>query len=147
MDNTLAAAAPSRVVIVPHAELFRVMDARPQILSLIWPETLVQAAVFREWLMRNSRMLAHAQMAHFFCEIMTRAKAAGLAEGDTCDLALTQEDLADALGMSPVHVNRTLMILRSGGLLDFRSGKLTVTNWDGLVEAAEFDPAYLHLRT
>ena len=77
MDNSLAAAAPSQVGIVPHSELFRVMDARPKVLALIWRETLVQGAIFREWLMRNSQMLAHAQMAHFFCEVMTRARAAG----------------------------------------------------------------------
>ena len=57
--------------------------------------------------MSSSKMLAHAQMAHLFCEIMTRARAAGLAQDDTCDLPITQEDLGDTLGMSTVHVNRT----------------------------------------
>jgi CRP-like cAMP-binding protein len=102
--------------------------------------------VFREWLMRNSQMLAHAQMAHFFCEMLLRAKVAGVAQGDTCDLPITQQDLAEALGMSAVHANRTLMILRDGGLADLRGGRLHVLNWDKLVEAAEFDPGYLHLR-
>jgi CRP-like cAMP-binding protein len=145
MDNTLGAIAPSRVGLVPLPELFRVMECRPNIMALCWRETLVQASVFRAWLMRNSQMLAHAQMAHFFCEIMARARAAGLAENDTCELPITQEDLADALGMTTVHVNRTLMILRAGGLLEFRSGVLTVSKWDQLVEIAEFDPSYLHL--
>jgi CRP-like cAMP-binding protein len=146
MDNSLSAAAPSRVVFVPHADLYRVMDMNPKVLALIWRETLVQAAVFREWLMRNSQKLAHAQMAHFFCEMMTRAKAAGVAQDHTCDLPITQEDLGDALGMTTVHVNRTLMILRSGGMVEFKGGKLTILDWDRLVETAEFDPSYLHLR-
>ena len=91
-------------------------------------------------------MLAHAQMAHLFCEIMTRARAAGLAQDDTCDLPITQEDLGDTLGMSTVHVNRTLMMLRAAGMVEFRGGKLTVLDWEKLVEIAEFDPTYLHLR-
>jgi CRP-like cAMP-binding protein len=146
MDNMLGALASSRIGLVPLLELSRIMDRHPTILGLCWRETLVQAAIFREWLMRNSRMLAHAQMAHFFCEIMTRTRAAGLARGNSCDLPITQEDLADALGMTPVHVNRTLMMLRTAGLVEFRGGLLTVYDWKQLAEIAEFDPAYLHLR-
>jgi CRP-like cAMP-binding protein len=146
MDNNLAAAAPSRVGIVPHSELLRVMEERPKLQALIWRETLVQAAVFRKWLIRNSQMLAHAQLAHLFCEMLTRAEAAGLAKDGGMDLPVTQEDLADALGMTSVHVNRTLALLRSGGLADFRGGRLTAMDREGLWEAAEFDPYYLHLR-
>ena len=146
MDNNLAAVAPSRIGLVRHPELFRVMDAHPNVLALIWRETLIQASTFREWLMRNSQKLAHAQMAHLFCEIMTRARAAGLTQGDACDLQITQDDLGDALGMSTVHVNRTLMMLRAAGLVEFRGGKLRVIDWEKLVEIAEFDPTYLHLR-
>ena len=145
MDNTLGALAASRIGLVAHPQLFKIMDSHPNVLALFWRETLIQAAMFREWLMRNSQMLAHAQMAHLFCEIMTRARAAGLVRDDTCDLPITQEDLADALGMTSVHVNRTLMVLRTGGLVEFRGGRLTVTDWDRLVEIAEFDPSYLHL--
>ena len=147
MDNSLAATAPSVIGVIPHRELDRVMDAYPQVLRLVWRETLVQGAIFREWLMRNSLMLAHEQMAHFFCEIMLRARATGTAEGDSCALPMTQEDLADALGVTPVHVNRTLQVLRAGKLLEFRSGRLTVPDWHRLAEIADFDPMYLHMRS
>ena len=146
MENSLGAIAASRIGVVAHAELFRVMEERPNLQALIWRDTLIQAAVFRAWLMRNSLMLAHGQMAHFFCEMMTRARAAGLSEGERFALPITQEELADALGMAAVHVNRTLMMLRTGGLVEFRSGRLIVLDWDRLVEIAEFDPYYLHLR-
>lgn len=145
MDNSLAAVTHSVVGLVSHAELHRVMDANPKVLELIWRDTLIQGAVFREWLMRNSQMLAHAQLAHFFCEIMLRARVAGLARGDFCDLPITQEHLADALGMSAVHVNRTLAMLRAAKLAEFRGGVLTVPDWDKLAEVAEFDAGYLHL--
>lgn len=123
------------------------MDESPRVRTLIWRETLVQGAVVREWLTRNSQMLAHAQMAHLFCEIMTRARPAGLNRGTACDLPISQEDLADALGMTPVHVNRTLQVLRSTGSVDFRGGVLTVPDLDELMEAADFDPSYLHLHS
>ncbi|HEY0044761.1 MAG TPA: Crp/Fnr family transcriptional regulator [Allosphingosinicella sp.] len=144
MDNNLAAAAPSRVAVVPHSELLRVMADRPNLLKLIWRETLVQAAIVREWLARNSQMLAHVQLAHFFCEMLTRAEAAGIAEGDGFDLPITQEDLADALGMTAVHVNRTLTMLRTGGLVEFRGGRVSVWDRERLSDIAEFDAAYLH---
>ena len=146
MDNNLGALAPTRVGLVPIPELLRVIEAHPNLNALMWRETLVQAAILRAWLMRNSQTQGHERMAHLFCEIMTRAKAAGLAKEDTCDLPITQEDLGDALGLSLVHVNRTLMLLRTTGSVEFRGGKLTVRNWEQLVEIAEFDGSYLHLR-
>jgi AraC-like DNA-binding protein len=72
-----------------------------------------RSSVLRSWLMRNSQMLAHAQMAHLFCEMMLRSKAYRLVEGNTCDLPITEEDLASALGMSTVHGTRTLMLQQS----------------------------------
>ena len=145
MDNTLGAAAPSRVGLVSRAEMWRIMGERPNVLKLVWRETLVQAATFREWLMRNSQLLAHAQLAHFFCEIFTRAKAAGLARGDTFDLPLMPDDIADALGMSVLHVNRTRSLLQASGLVSFEGGRLKVPDLGALAEAAEFDGRYLHL--
>jgi CRP-like cAMP-binding protein len=145
MDNNLGALTPSRVGLVPLPELHRIMDLRPNVLGLIWRETLVQAAILRAWLMRNSRLLPDGKMAHLFCEIMTRAKAAGFVPDDTCDLPVTHEDIGDALGMASVHVNRTLTMLRDAGLADLHAGRLTVFDWPRLVEVAEFDPSYLHL--
>ena len=145
MDNTLAAVTPCEVGVITHPDIMELMDARPNVGKLIWRETLVQGAVVREWLMRNSQMVAPAAMAHLFCEIMTRATVAGIASGDGCELPVTQEHLADALGMSAVHVNRTLMVLRSGGLVEFQQGRLTIPDMSKLVEVAEFDPSYLHL--
>ena len=126
MDNNLGALAPSRVGLVPIPELLRVMGSCPNLNALMWRETLVQAAILRAWLMRNSQTQAHERMAHLFCEVMTRAKAAGLAQGDACDLPVTQEDLGDALGLSLVHVNRTLMLLHATGSMEFRGGRLKV---------------------
>lgn len=147
MDNNLGAVVSSKVGIVQHTELLRILDERPTVQSLVWRETLVQASIFRMWLMRNSRSAALQKLAHLFCEIATRHMAAGSMTADgSCALPITQTDLADALGLTPVHANRTLMLLRETGSVEWRSGGLKIHDWARLQEIAEFDPTYLHLR-
>jgi len=147
MDNSLCAIVPSNVGIVPHSELHALMEDRPHLLSLIWRSSLIQAAMFRGWLMRNSRLPADAAMAHLFCEMFYRSRAAGLVEGESCEMPFTQEMLADALGVTGVHVNRTLQALRDTGAVDHKGGRLFVHDFDRLAGYADFDPTYLHLRS
>jgi CRP-like cAMP-binding protein len=146
MDNNLGAAIDSRVGLIPNEQLYRLIGEREGVRKLIWRETLVQAAVFREWLMRNSNMPAHSKIAHFFCEMFVRANAAGLVTENSFALPITQEMLADAVGLTGVHVNRTLMLLRDAGVVEWRSGRLAVRDWPKLSETGDFDPHYLHLR-
>ena len=146
LDNSLAAVVPSTVGIVPHPEMFRLMEERPALQALIWRETLIQAAVFREWLTRNSTLPAHSAMAHLFCEIYVRSEAAGPVIANSCEMPTTQETLAHALGLTAVHVNRTLQLLRESGLVELRNGRLYIHDFDKLAEIGDFDPHYLHLR-
>lgn len=145
-DNNLGAVVHSQVGLISHDQLYRLVDERPEIRKLLWRQTLVQAAIFRQWLARNSNLPAHASLAHLFCELFTRAQAAGLTTDHSCQLPLTQELAADALGLTPVHTNRTLQALRETGAVDWRRGRLTVMDWPKLSEIAGFDPNYLHLR-
>jgi len=147
MDNSLCAVVPSTVGLVPHSELLALMHGRPDLLRLIWRSSLIQAAMFREWLMRNSRLPADAAMAHLFCEMYHRSKAAGLVEHGSCEMPVTQEMLADALGLTGVHVNRTLQTLRDTGAVEHKGGRLFVHDFDRLADYADFDPRYLHLRS
>ena len=147
MDNSLCAVVQSTVGLVPHSELHALMDGRPQLLSLIWRSSLIQASIFREWLVRNSRLPADAAMAHLFCEIFVRSRSAGLVELDSCEMPVTQEMLADALGLTGVHVNRTLQTLRDTGMVDHKGGRLFVHDFERLAGYADFDPSYLHLRS
>lgn len=146
MDSNLGAVVPSKVGLISHDQIYRLIDERPETRKLLWRQTLVQAAIFREWLVRNSNMPANASLAHLFCEMFTRAQAAGLTDDDSCALPVTQEFVADALGLTPVHTNRTLQALRETGTVEWRSGRLTVRDWAKLREIARFDPHYLHLR-
>lgn len=146
LDNSLGAVVQSEVAMIPHSEIHGLMHERPNILQLIWRSSLIQSARYREWLMRNSRLSAHASMAHLFCEMYTRSHAAGLVDRGSCHMPLTQEMLADALGLTGVHVNRTLQQLRETGMVDHKSGRLFVHDMRKLATFADFDPFYLHFR-
>jgi CRP-like cAMP-binding protein len=87
------------------------------------------ASIFRQWIAGLGRRSAVGRMAHMFCEQWVRSRTVGLTNGDTCELALTQSDMADALGLSAVHVNRSLQALRREGLIKLSKGKLTVLDW------------------
>lgn len=147
LDITIATVSPCRVGFVQHEAVRALMRAQPRLVDVFWRATLIDAAIVREWMLNTGRREAYARMAHLFCELVTRLDAVGLAPDLTCELPMTQPELADALGITPVHVNRTIRDLKSAGLISLRSRRLTVHDWDGLAAAAEFDPTYLHLRT
>jgi CRP-like cAMP-binding protein len=146
MDNSICAVVNSEVALIPHAEIKSLLAARPAVDALVWRSSLVQASIYREWLMRNSRLPADAAMAHLFCEMYVRSDAAGLVDQNSCDVPLTQEVLADALGLTGVHVNRTLQSLRETGFVDHKNGRLFVHDVRKLASFADFEPLYLHLR-
>jgi len=146
MDHTLGTLAPSTVGIIPHQEVRRLILNHPRIGAAFWRDTLIDAAIFREWMVGIGRRDAHARIAHLFCELVLRLQVIGLAEGDSVRLPLTQADIGDALGLSTVHVNRVVQQLRAEGLISWESRLLTILDREGLREAGEFDPAYLHLQ-
>jgi CRP-like cAMP-binding protein len=122
------------------------IQAHPRIADALWRDTLIDAAVFREWIVGLGRRDALTRIAHLFCEMLVRLKSVGLAEGNACDLPMTQAEIGDALGLSTVHVNRILRSLRAAGLIELRAGTLTVKDWEGLQSAGVFDATYLHLK-
>ena len=146
MDNNLGAVVDSTIALIPHAQLYRIIDEFPDARKLLWRQTLVQGGIFREWLVRNSNQPAHAALAHLMCEMLTRAQAAGLVRDGGFDFPITQEMLGEALGLTSVHVNRTLQMLRQTETFELRNRRLQILDLPKLVEMAEFDPSYLHLR-
>jgi CRP-like cAMP-binding protein len=117
---------------------------QPDLAHLFWRCTLIDAAIFREWMVGIGRRSAFTRIAHLFCELIVRMQAVGLSSGRSIELPLTQTDIADALGLSTVHVNRTLQEIRGAGLVELTRAKLVALNWERLCEAGEFDPTYLH---
>ncbi len=145
MDHSLMTMTPSKLAFIPHESLTRLMHQCPRVADVLWRDTLIDAAVFREWMMGIGRRSAETRIAHLLCEVLVRMRAVGLADGDACELPVTQAELGDALGLSTVHVNRSLQELRGKGLITLRGNILTAENWDGLKKIGEFDPTYLHL--
>jgi CRP-like cAMP-binding protein len=130
---------------IAHADLRDLCERYPRITSAFWRETLIDAAIFREWVTNVGRREGPSRMAHVLCEMMVRLRAVGLVEDDACDLPITQGEFADALGFTTVHVNRVLQHLRAEGLIVTQGTKLTIPDWNRLKEVGEFDPTYLHL--
>jgi CRP-like cAMP-binding protein len=145
MDHSLMTLTPCKVAFISHQSLTDLIRKCPRVADVMWRDTLIDAAVFREWMMGIGRRSAYTRIAHVLCEVLVKMRAVGLANGHGCELPLTQAELGDALGLSTVHVNRSLQELRGDGLIKLDRGSLNVLNWEGLKKAGEFDPTYLHL--
>jgi CRP-like cAMP-binding protein len=145
MDQTIAAMAPSTFALVAHADLRRLIPRNPTLAEALWRDTLITAAIQREWMMGLGRKDARGRIARLFCELLVRSHAAGLTQDHTFALPLTQMELADVLGLTNVHVNRVLQDLRQEGLVEFERGVVRLTQPERLEAIAQFDSAYLHL--
>jgi CRP-like cAMP-binding protein len=145
MDHSLATLVPSRLAFIQHDDLRSLMRSHPHLGNLFWRDTLIDAAIFRQWMVGLGRREAYGRVAHVLCELLVRLRAIGQVEDHAFTLPVTQAELGDAFGLSAVHVNRVLQDLRGDGLISLHGGSLKVLDWDGLKEAGEFDPTYLHL--
>ncbi|MCJ2072335.1 Crp/Fnr family transcriptional regulator [Methylobacterium sp. J-030] len=144
MDHHLATLTPCTIAFIGHEELRQVTKHYPGLAAALWRDTLIDAAHFRERITSLGRRQALGRVAHIFCELYLRQRAVGLASGSSCPLAPKQAELADALGLTSVHLNRVLRTLRMRGLVTLSGGILTIENWDELAALAEFDPTFLH---
>lgn len=146
MDHSLAALTNATLAFISHESIRELTWSLPGLAEILWRETLVDAATFREWIVGLGRRSAYENMAHLFCELYLKLQAVGLAGEHRCPLPMTQGDLSDAMGLSNVHVNRVLQEMRAKGLITLRNNTLVIEAWDELIRVAAFDPTYLHLR-
>lgn len=145
LDSDIWAITDCRLALMVHEDLRELCHEQPRVADELWRRTLVDASIYRESVVNVAQRPALSRMAHLFCEMMLRSRAAGLASGNSCPLPLTQADLAEILGLSIVHINRTLQDLRGQGLVAMGQGSLTVHDWDTLVDVGDFRADYLHL--
>ncbi|WCS24229.1 Crp/Fnr family transcriptional regulator [Methylobacterium sp. NMS14P] len=131
---------------IPAATIRDLTENHPRITRALWWATLVDEGILREWLSSMGQREAPERLAHLICELLLRLRLVGIADEGGYDLPLTQIDLADILGMTSVHVNRTLRHLRQLDLVDFKRRRLTISDVARLKTYCSFDPAYLHLR-
>lgn len=146
MDHGVCALGEALVALVPHEEIIALFKRRPNVGFAIWRETLIDAAIFREAVVRLGARPVLMRMAHFFCELYYRARASGLTKPGICQLPIHQGHLAETLGIALVTVNRTLQALRRTGTMEFRDENLAIHDWKALCEIADFDPDYLNLK-
>ena len=144
LDHDVATLGPVEIGIFEHRTLSRIGEERPHLIRMLWYATLLDAAMHREWIFRLGRLGATGRVAHFFCELEARLAMVGMSDGHRFALPLTQADLAEATGLTGVHVNRTLRRLREDGLMTFRNGEVTIDDPQRLARLAEFQPDYLY---
>ena len=145
MDHSVGALTPCVVYTFPHERLVDVTERYPHLTRILWLLTLLDAAIHREWLVGMGRLSAHQRAAHLICELYARLKVIGRTGDSSFELPITQSSLADALGISAVHINRVVQELRRRGMIVWDGGRLTISDWPALAALAEFDDGYLHL--
>jgi CRP-like cAMP-binding protein len=143
-DHNVQCLTRCTVAAVPRDALLGLMNDRPNLRRAIWMDSLVDAAVFREWVVNLGRRDAREKIAHLLCELAARMRASNGSRENVFDFPITQEQIADATGQTAVHTNRTLQGLRKDGLISLTMSKLTILDWDALAEIGDFNERYLH---
>ena len=143
-DHNVQSLNRASLAIIGKAPLLALIAERPQIRRALWLDTLIDSSIFREWVVNVGRRDARTRIAHLLCELAARLKSAGIADGDMYDFPLTQEQIADATGLTAVHTNRTLQSLRKDGLITLSSSRLAIRDWDKLSDVGDFNERYLH---
>ena len=146
MDHGIVALSDRLVAPAQHDDLRRLTERHPHLTRLLWLETVIDGAIHRQWLVTMGRQNAASRLAHLICELYMRLEAAGLAQDRRFAVPLTQVDLGDILGLTPVHVNRVMMELRHQGLIEWKGPQVVILDWAQLASFAEFDETYLRLR-
>ncbi len=145
-DHSVQMLTSGKVAVIAREELMRIAFERPAVGRSMWMNTLVDGSISREWTANVGRRNARSRIAHLLCEFSLRLKVAGLGEQTGYELPMTQAQLADATGLTSVHVNRTIKTLEREGLIDrYGSRSIHIGDWRKLAEVGDFDSNYLHL--
>ena len=147
MDHGVVTLCPCIIAHAPHSRLRKLTEEHGHLTRLLWLDTIIDAAIHRQWLVAMGRRSGLGHLAHLVCELFTRLSAVGLNDGQTFHMPLTQTVLSDALGLSTVHVNRLIAELRREGLVRWTNPQIEILDWPRLAQIAEFDPTYLRLHS
>lgn len=144
-DYNVQALTRCEIAAIPSREVLQLIDEHPRVGRALWIDTLIDASVYREWIMNVGRRSARQRLAHLMCEFAKRLKLAALGDEHGYNLPMTQEQLADATGLTPVHVNRSLKALEADGLIKRNRRFVTIPDWERLSNESGFSELYLHL--
>lgn len=144
LDHNLDSVGRVKIGYVPHTALDKVMQERPHLARIFWFSTLLDAAMHREWIMTLEQLTTPRRIAHIFAEIWRRMEMVGLHRSDGFDTPLTQADIAEMSGATPIHTNRAIRELRQNGIAEFQRGTVTIPDRAALEDYAKFSPDYLY---
>lgn len=144
-DSNVQTLTPCEVVTISHEALRGLAAERPSVAHALLATTIIELSMSREWMLNIGRRNARTRIAHFLCEFAFRLDKHGIPHGQAYELPMTQEQLGDALGLTPVHVNRTIKALVQDGLIGHSKRGVTIPNWELLVAEAGFNSRYLHM--
>lgn len=145
LDHDVVTMSRCRYAVVPHERLRDITERFPHLTRVYWFSTTLDAAIHREWAVSLGSRPALQRMAHLFCELLVRCEIAGTASDRSFDFPLIQRELGECLGITPVHVNRTLQEMRRRQLIVLEARRVRILDHDALAGVAAFDPAYLYL--
>jgi CRP-like cAMP-binding protein len=143
-DHSVEAITDAEIAWIPKANLVELAWEHPAVGKALWRDCLIDGSIFREWVLNVGRRDGKTRIAHMLCEFVARCEAAGLGSAEGFVLPMTQEQIADAVGLTPVHVNRCLRALDGDGVVDRNGAQFRVIDWPRLCAIGDFDPAYLH---
>ncbi|MBA3676133.1 MAG: Crp/Fnr family transcriptional regulator [Sphingosinicella sp.] len=145
LEHNVGSMTPVRLVMTPHDKIRDITEKHPHLARMLWFSTLLDAAIHRERILSVGRRSALSRISHLFCELYVRLNVVGLTDGFSYRLPITQADIADASGLTAVHVNRMLKQLREMGLMSFRNNEVVIQDWNQLQRTGEFSDHYLYL--
>jgi CRP-like cAMP-binding protein len=143
-DHNVQALSRAIVAAIPKGALVDLMGSRVNVRRALWLDSLIDSSIFREWVVNLGRRDAMGRIAHLLCEFADRLRASGMDDGQAYDFPMTQEQIADATGLTAVHTNRMLQDLRKKGVISLTASRLQILDWDRLVQIGDFSERYLH---
>lgn len=143
LDHDVTAMTDVTMAVFPHEALRALLYEAPDVALALWAQTVADAAIHRYWAFRIGALRATGRVANLLCEMHSRLRRAGLAEEDGFDLPLTQTDIGEACGLSPVHVNRVVRELREAGACTVANGRVTILDRELMRRTAQYDSTFL----
>jgi CRP-like cAMP-binding protein len=146
LDHDLVALTDCTLGFISHVSLREITRRRPNLAEIFWRDTLIDSAMFRDWIVNVGQRPAPSRLAHIIVELRERLKVVGQVQGARFEMPLTQEQIGEAMGVTSVHANRIVKQLRDDNVLEFHRGSVRVIDEQKLLELADFDRLYLHQR-
>lgn len=145
LDHDIVTLSPVRFIEFPHAALQTVTERYPHLTRMLWFSTLLDASIQREAMLSLGRRSSEGRLAHLFCELQLRLSLVGHGDPEGFALPLSQIELSEVAGITPVHVNRVLRSLREQQVVTFQRGRVHLQDLVRLRGIAQFTEDYLHL--